>query len=128
MSREYQFIQVLMPEEKLQGGLMLLTENEAPAWWPIMLVAQEPEDFSREWGIEFQESFDDLDRLKIAVLDLVSGTMVVLRRYRGAPLGGTDVCVAFDAMTRSQEINKEVMDTFGLCDADILWSQFADNK
>src|SRR5207302_4408200 len=66
-----------------------------PADWPsgdtrpIAVLQLEPEDLERKYGLEFREDRDDLDSLRMAVVQLDSGTVVGLLRYSNGPTAGT---------------------------------------
>lgn len=84
------FHQTTLSYEELDYGLVTRTDRPLPPnfepvpWEPIAGFMLEPEDLERALGLRFQETFDGLDYLRLAILELSSGRRVALYRYRGA--------------------------------------------
>ncbi len=120
------FSQVPLPDEALAGGLAALSEEKVP-WWPVAILALEPSEIEQRYHIKFYDSFDNLDYLKVAVLDLCSGVRVALKRHRGTPGPGTDICVPEEIFKHDSAIVSEVVDALGLHPDDVLWSRPQDD-
>jgi hypothetical protein len=58
---------------------------------PIAVLNAEPDELLRRFGLNFQQSYDDLDEVQVAVLELGSDRRVTLTRHRGSPTQGTVV-------------------------------------
>jgi len=43
--------------------------------------------------VDFEETYDNLDYVRVAAIEVADGRQFVFRRYRGAPLPGVDVYV-----------------------------------
>lgn len=69
MERRRAFTQTPLFEGKLEQGLSGYSENEIPQM-PVLVIALEPPDCELKWGIRFCDSFDNLDYLKVAVLEI----------------------------------------------------------
>ena len=61
--------------------------------WPVALLAERPEDFSRVLSLNFERSRDDLDDLEGAALVSDRGVVFCLRYYLNAPIKGTEVVI-----------------------------------
>ena len=116
------FVQVPLSDKALAGGLAALTEEEVP-WWPVAIIALEPSEIEQKHHIEFYDSFDNLDYLKVAVLDMCSGVRVALKRHRGMPGPGTDISVSARHIHDYEPVVAEVADALGLHPDDVLWSR-----
>ena len=77
------FKQPLLRQAQLAYGMTWRTDQPEPTepelvpWEPIVVLAAEPDDLHARRGIAFQETEDQLDDLKLAVLDLASGRLTV---------------------------------------------------
>ena len=116
------FSQVPLPDEALAGGLAALSEEKVP-WWPVAILALEPSEIEQRYHIKFYDSFDNLDYLKVAVLDMCSGVRVALKRHRGTPGPGTDISVSANRIHDYEPVVSEVVDALGLHPDDVLWSR-----
>jgi len=98
-----------------------------PAAWPtsenqpIAVIALDPEDLRREYGIEFKDDHDDLDSMRLAVLRLPSGSVVGLARYMSAPDPGTGVYAEGDA--EPDTVLREIRQVFELPARAVSWSR-----
>ena len=62
-------------------------------WEPVATLVPEPDELHARLAIAFQETHDQLDYLKLGVLDLASGRRIALIRHTRSPGPGTDVHV-----------------------------------
>jgi hypothetical protein len=122
METAHAFAQVPLSDQALSGGLAALPEEEVP-WWPVAIIALEPFEIEQKYHIEFNDSFDNLDYLKVAVLDMCSGVRVALKRHRGTPGPGTDIGVSARYIHDYEPVVAEVVDALGLHPDDVLWSR-----
>jgi hypothetical protein len=95
------FSQVLLRPEQLERGLAASSNEEVPSV-PITMIAADPADLESRWGIRFDDSFDNLDYVKVAVLQLRDGPRLTLLLHRGSPVPGIELC-AVDASTASYD-------------------------
>lgn len=116
------FAQIALSETQLEQGLANYSDDDVPHM-PIFIVALEPCDFERRWGVAFDESFDNLDYLKVAVLQTNDGLRISLIRHRGSPTPGTDVCVPEKVFGHNPAIAAEVMDALKIHPEDVVWSR-----
>ncbi len=56
---------------------------------PIATLKLEPDDLQERFGLEFSLEQDDLDGVRVAVVELPSGSVMGLVRYEHAPEPGT---------------------------------------
>ena len=59
---------------------------------PLAVLKWEPEDMP----VDFEDTYDNLDYVRVAAIEVTDGRQFVFRRYRGAPMPGIDVYVAAD--------------------------------
>jgi hypothetical protein len=60
---------------------------------PVAVLAFEPDELERHYGLRFREDVDDLDRLVFAILRLDDGSNALLYKHAGDPNPGTVVNV-----------------------------------
>lgn len=111
--------QIRLPEQQLQSGLLEPIQGENIPDEPIAVLALEPADLEKRLGIAFQQSFDNLDHVDIALLELDSRERFALIRHRGAPTPGTGVHVPHSqASARTLD---EIVKQLGLAPAELSW-------
>jgi hypothetical protein len=86
---------------------------------PVMLLAAEPADIAQQLGVTFQETFDGLVDLRLAVLELETGLRLAFARHHGQPVAGTQLWVR-DEDRNQGDAADSVIDALGL-QADVLW-------
>lgn len=115
----FSFRQVLLPPLKLEHGLSAFSSEEVPDV-PVSMIASEPSDLEQK-GIHFAQSFDDLDYVQVAVVQLDAGPRLALIRHQGNPVPGTEIC-AVDAGPSSHKAASTLTDILGVRRADVLWT------
>ena len=86
--------QVFLPDDQLEYGLTVRWNLPLPPpeqrrawepvpWEPIAFVTSAPEQLAERFGLSFQHTGDDLDLLRIAVIDLDDGLRIAFKRHRG---------------------------------------------
>jgi hypothetical protein len=84
----------------------------------IKMVPRELEQKHRE--LKFQKSYDDLDYLEYARLEVMSDRTIALISHENTPIPGTDICVSPDRLDIvSMLINR--LDRLELSDRDLSW-------
>jgi hypothetical protein len=84
----------------------------------IKLLPRELEQKHRE--LKFQKSYDDLDYLEYARLEVISDRTVALISHENTPIPGTDICVA-PGQLDIVSILINTIDRIQLQDRDLLW-------
>jgi hypothetical protein len=134
------FRQVLLPMAQLVCGLTRRdepapTNEEMVPWEPIAILVPEPDELHVLSGITFQDTFDQLDDLKVAVLDLISGRRVALVRHTQNNASGTEVHVLPQQFTSATDLPgimtaidqhqdaliTETLDALGIEAAEVSW-------
>jgi hypothetical protein len=64
---------------------------------PIAVLPYDVAELSELYGLTFEEGADDLDRYRLAAIELGNGQQACLTRYEGDPSPGTVVLVDSDA-------------------------------
>src|SRR5437588_12047450 len=95
------FSQVPLRPEQVEHGLAASSSEEVPSV-PITMIAADPADLENRWGLRFDDSFDNLDYVKVAVVQLQAGPRLTLLLHRGSPVPGIEVC-AVDASPASYD-------------------------
>lgn len=93
------FTQVPLRWDQLERGLPSLSNEEVPAV-PIVMVAADPSELEARYGLHFDDTFDNLDYVKVAVVQLNSGARLTLLVHRGNPVPSVELC-AVDASSVS---------------------------
>ena len=95
------FSQVRLRPEQMEHGLAASSNEEVPSV-PITMIAADPADLESRWGIRFDDSFDNLDYVKVAVVQLQDGRRLTLLVHRGSSVPGIELC-AVDASPASYD-------------------------
>src|SRR5437588_8639147 len=111
------FSQVPLRPEQVEHGLAASSSEEVPSV-PITMIAADPADLECRWGIRFDESFDNLDYVKVAVVQLQDGPRLTLLLHRGSPVPGIELC-AVDASPASYDAAQTLVTT--LSPHEIIW-------
>jgi SWIB/MDM2 domain-containing protein len=82
VAKERQIEQVAL--EEVAGGLAQ----------PVATIDLEPDELNKRYGIQFEESEDDLDHLVAALIRPPSGRVFALVRHRHQPGPGTDIVIS----------------------------------
>lgn len=110
--------QIQLTDDQLRAGLAAELNRDVPGNVELV-INQEPQDLAERLGIEFQETFDNLDYVRMAVLELPGGNRVALLRHRGNPVAGTEVATAKSGV--DQEFIETVLSSLGLDETNISW-------
>jgi hypothetical protein len=111
------FSQVPLQPEQLEHGLAASSNEEAPCV-PITMTAADPAALESRWGLRFDDSFDNLDYVKVAVVQLQDGPRLTLLRHRGSPVPGIELC-AVDASPASYDAAQTLVTM--LSPHEIIW-------
>ncbi len=102
--------------------------------WPsgdsrtALMIDKEPEDITKNHGIEFEEGLDSLDYYSLAAIKLSCERQAWLWKYRRAPKvdpikapnGGTEVKVDMNENLRLA--GEEVLGLLGLTEDNVTWT------
>jgi hypothetical protein len=105
------FSQVPLRPEQLERGLAASSNEEVPSI-PIAMIAADPADLESRCGIRFHDSFDNLDYVKVAVVQLRDGQRLTLLRHRGTPVPDIELC-AIDASPASYDAAQMLVTMLG---------------
>ncbi|MEM8884222.1 MAG: hypothetical protein AAGD14_09150 [Planctomycetota bacterium] len=87
----------------------------------LCVLRREPPELTRDLGIVFDDSYDNLDMLRYAVIEAPSGRIFGLVRHRGAPGPGTQVLVEL-GYRRPECGLDEVLVVLGESRDELLWT------
>jgi uncharacterized protein YjbI with pentapeptide repeats len=86
----------------------------------VAMIRQEPPEISNLSGLQFRESYDELDYLTFAILSLPSNSTVALVRHRHSPEPGTEICVSHNQQNVPRAITETLNQINLTCD-DLTW-------
>ena len=111
MNTLHPFSQVPLPPEQLERRLAASSNEEVPSV-PLTMFAADPADLESRWGLRFDDSFDNLDSVKVAVVQLRDGPRLTLLLHRGSPVPGIELC-AVDASPASYDAAQTLVTMLG---------------
>ena len=111
--------QVPLSEEALRRGLQDQVNAAIPGVEEA-LIARGPDQLSRQFGIDFAESFDGLDDLTIALLQVDASIQCALIHHRGLPSAQTEVRLS-TADSQWSEALTRVVQALHVDPAEVLW-------
>ena len=111
------FSQIPLRPEQLEHGLAASSNEEVPSV-PITMIAADPADLENRWGLRFDDSFDNLDYVMVAVVQLQAGPRLTLLLHRGSPVPGIELC-AVDASPASYDAAQMLLTM--LSSREIIW-------
>jgi SWIB/MDM2 domain-containing protein len=75
---------------------------------PVAIIGLEPDELTKKYGIQFEESKDDLDYLVAALIRPPSGRVFALVRHRHQPNSGTDILISEDSPDLKRDLEEAV--------------------
>jgi hypothetical protein len=137
--------QVVLSAEELEYGLTRRPDRPPPPdhwepipWEPIAVLLAEPDALEPRFGIVFQDTFDQLDYLRLALLDLTPGLRVAFVRHRGMQVPGTSVYILPQQLVGAEALRqdldraldsiqddalRQIMDDLALRPEDFSWTR-----
>jgi hypothetical protein len=94
------------------------SSNEEVPSVPVTMIAADPADLESRWSIRFDDSFDNLDSVKVAVVQLRDGPRLTLLFHHGSPVRGIELC-AVDASPASYDTAQTLVTL--LSPHEIIW-------
>jgi DNA polymerase III psi subunit len=80
----------------------------------------EPEQISKRAGIQFQETYDDLDYLQLAVICTASNKKFALTRHLHAPVQGVVIHSSSDSKTLAEDL-KDILRALEVKSSEVSW-------
>lgn len=87
---------------------------------PIAVLPYDPAELSARYGLEYEEGIDDLDRYRLAAIELANGEQAWISKHDGDPNPGTVVHV--DARIDAEDAQAMLLEAFGLDRDELLWT------
>jgi hypothetical protein len=87
---------------------------------PIAVLPYDLPELSARYGLEYQEGIDDLDRYRLAAIELTDGEQAWLHKHDSDPNPGTVVYV--DAASDVWEAQSLLLAALGLDRGALLWA------
>lgn len=117
-------IQLVLPAPELAQGLFAFSQKRPEidlGAVQVMSIGRDLTALEQTYGFVFQDSYDGLDWLKLALLQLPSGTFVTLERHRGNPPLTTNVSVGYRSLRTFGDAMAELMDVLSLQESEVGW-------
>lgn len=95
--------------------------------WPsslteeVAVLRQEVADFEQSRLVQFEETFDDLDYYKAAIVTLPNGRAFALKRYKNCPSPGLSLIVEHRQDTSPQVQIVEALAALGISNDSVVW-------
>lgn len=89
---------------------------------PIAYLDASPGELAQRLHLEFQDSFDNLDNLQIALLEIPSGRHIALIHHYGLPENVTELYVDGHEW-RQHDVLDDVLDALGIVKDEVAWRQ-----
>ena len=87
----------------------------------VLETTRRPEEFEARLGISFQQTFDSLDDLRLAVLALPSGRRCYVEFHEGNPAQTTSLVVVGRSRFNAADAVSELTRVLGLRPAEVTW-------
>ena len=117
---QYRFRQVQIPPGQLQAGVYS-PQNKLVPWGAIATLQPGAMDLQEQLGIRFSDSHDQLDYLKIALLEMPSRKCVALVEHSSAPTPGLEVHADVTSAPAAADLLDEILETLGLPEDAVTW-------
>jgi len=117
------FRQLEIPISQLQAGVYS-PKNELVPWGAIATLHPGARDLQERLGIGFSDSYDQLDFVKVALLELPSTRRVALVEHVNAPIAGTEVHAEVDGAPAAQDLLAEVREALELAEGEVAWQRY----
>ena len=122
------FKQLELPKWQLEAGVYN-PRNELVPWGAVAILRLPPDSLHERLGIQFDQSYDDLDFVKVALLELVrSGKRVALVEHVHAPVRGTEIHAEVDRPAAAKDLVNELTEALELAHGDLLWQRFDEDS
>lgn len=112
--------QIRFSEEQLRAGLDSRLNWTSPGEY-LAELRLEPAHLQEQFGIQFQPSFDQLDHLNVARVELPSKRQVTFIRHCGSPRAGTLVSADVKDIASSTDLVDEVLTALGMDPSHVTW-------
>src|SRR3954454_17840184 len=116
---EQRFRQIPISPAQLSSGVYGPANTDV-AWGRIALLAPRAWMLTERLVVQFPDSFDGLDNLQIAVIDVPFAGRVALVDHLGAPEPATEVHADVEG-AEAAPLLKAVLAALGLTAKDVLW-------
>lgn len=87
---------------------------------PIAVLPYELAELAARYGLEHDEGIDDLDRYRLAAIELANGEQAWISKHDGDPNPGTVIHV--DATSNVEDAQSLLLDALSLGREDLLWA------
>ena len=87
---------------------------------PIAVLPYDLPELSARYGLEYEEGVDDLDRYRLAAIELANGEQAWISKHDGDPNPGAVVHI--DARSDAAIAQSMLLAELGLNGDDLLWS------
>jgi hypothetical protein len=117
---DHQSRQILIPKAQLDAGVYGPANKLVP-WGMIATLQPRAQTLAEHVGLRFADSFDEVDTLKVALIETPSATLVALVDHLGAPVPATEVHASVSDAGTAGRLLSEVLAALRLSDAEVSW-------
>jgi hypothetical protein len=112
--------QIVIPAPQLETDVYGPTNTLVP-WGMIATLHSRALTLAKRVGLQFADSFDDVDDLKVALIETPSATLVALVDHLGAPVPATEVHANVADPGAAERLLREVLAALKLSDDEVRW-------
>jgi len=112
--------QIQIPEAQLEAGVYGPANTLVP-WGMIATLHPRAQTLTRHVGLQFADSFDAVDTLKVALIETPSAVRVALVDHVGAPVPATEVHANVSDPRAAEQLLREVLVALKLGNEEVVW-------
>jgi hypothetical protein len=117
--------QIPIPASQLAAGVYGPTNKLVP-WGMIATLHTRAQALANLVGLEFADSFDDVDDLQVALIQTPSEALVALVDHLGAPVPATEVHANVEDARLAEQLLQEVLTALKLSPHEVMWRRSLD--
>jgi hypothetical protein len=121
-SGEHRLRQIPIPDKQLKAGVYS-PANELVPWGMIATLHPRARALAKHAGLHFEDSFDEVDALQIALIEISGGRRVALVDHVDAPVPATEVHANVTDTQAADELLHEVLAALNLDETEVAWRQ-----
>ena len=112
--------QIPIPDAQLKAGVYGPANRLVP-WGMIATLVPRAQALTTRAGIQFADSFDDVDALKVALIEMPSAVLVALVDHLDAPVPAMEVHANVSDAPAVERLLQEVLAALDLTDDAVGW-------
>jgi hypothetical protein len=117
--------QIAIPQSQLEAGIYGPTNTLVP-WGAIATLRPRAVDIAAQIKLHFDLSFDDVDQLQVALLELTPSTRIALVDHLRAPVPATEVHANVDDAVTARQLLMAILAHLQLGEDAVTWWRYQD--